>query len=266
MRNFLILVILAAAGVAGYLYLNRAQPEQTQDSPVVKQDELSKMAAQRQIDTAQAQRHIDNLTAAPEQAIEIGKANNFVTQEQLLKLPTDLATAIAATEAVNDSNGNAITYGINLEKIGDSVHPQHKAVPASQLPMADQVRLKELLNNPDNPAGTLFYIHGVSDSDTQGLWGIIQSGLIDTFAKGIQLKTQLISADIPQQADERLPNSTSSFLGAILDKKVKDTYVYNYHKGLLGQNPDMITPGQELIVVTFNPDELIAIYNHFAHQ
>lgn len=264
MRNILILVLLGAAAVAGYLYLNQTQPEHAPDSPVVKQDELSKMAAQRQIDTSQAQRHIDNITAAPETAIEIDKANDFVTQDQLLKLPTDLATAIAATEAVND--GNATTYGINLEKIGDSVHPQHKAVPASQLPMADQVRLKELLNNPDNPAGTLFYIHGVSNSDKQGLWGIIQSGLIDTFAKGIQLKTQLISADIPQQADERLPNSASSFLGSILDEKVKDTYVYNYHKGILGQNPDMITPGQELIVVTFNPDELIAIYNHFAHQ
>ncbi|WP_299195677.1 hypothetical protein [uncultured Amphritea sp.] len=264
MRNFLILIIVAVAGVAGYLYLNQTQPEQTLNTPKVEQDELSKIAVQRQIDKAQAQRHIENLTAEPEQAIEIHKANNFVTQDQLLKLPTDLATAIAATEAVND--GSATTYGINLEKIGGSVQPQHKAVPASQLPQADQIRLKELLNNPDNPAGTLFYIHGVSNSDNQGLWGIIQSGLIDTFAKGIQLKAQLISADIPEQADERLPNSTSSFLGSILDKKVKDTYVYNYHKGILGQNPNIITPGQELIVVTFNPDELIEIYNHFAHH
>ncbi|SEQ11849.1 hypothetical protein SAMN03080615_00506 [Amphritea atlantica] len=261
MRNVLILLILAGIGIAGYLYLNPAQLAQT-PPPEVRQDELSKMAVQRE--TEKAQRHIDNLTAAPEQAIEIGTANNFVTQDQLLKLPTDLATAIAATEAVKE--GDAKTYGINLEQIGNSLHPQHKAVPTSQLPLADQVRLKELLNNPDNPAGTLFYIHGVSDADKQGLWGIIQSGLIDTFAKGIQLKAQLISADIPQEADERLPNSTSSFLGSILDQKVKDTYVYNYHKGILGQNPNLITPGQELIVVTFSQDELIDIYNHFAQQ
>lgn len=264
MRNFLILIILAAAGVAGYLYFNKNQPEQTTETAQVKQDELSKIAEQRKAEKAEAQRHIDNVTAAPETAIDIEKANNFVTEDQLLQLPTDLATAIATTIAVSD--GNATTYGIQLEKIGSAVHPQHEAVPASKLPQADQIRLKELLNNPDNPAGTLFYIHGVSSSDQQGLWGIIQHGLIDTFAEGIQLKSQLISADIPQQADERLPNSTSSFLGSILDKKVKDTYVYNYHKGILGRNPNIITPGQELIVVTFNPDELIEIYTHFAHQ
>ena len=258
MRNFLILIILAVAGVAGYLYFNPPLQEdkQTQTQPPeIKPDELSKIAAQR---------HIDNLTSEPEQAIEIGKANNFVTQDQLLKLPTDLATAIAATEAV--SEGSATTYGINLEQIGNSVPSQHKAIPAGELPMADQIRLKELLNNPDNAAGTLFYIHGVTDTDKQGLWNIIQSGLIDTFATGIQLKTRLISADIPREADERLANSTSSFLGTILDQKVKDTYVYNYHKGILGQNPNLITPGQELIVVTFSQDELIDIYNHFAHQ
>ncbi len=256
MRNFLILIILAVAGVAGYLYINPPLQKQEQaPSPEIKQDELSKMAAQR---------HIDNLTSEPEQAIEIDKANNFVTQDQLLKLPTDLATASATTEAVNGES--VTTYGINLEQIGNSAEPQHRVIPASELPMADQIRLKELLNNPDSAAGTLFYIHGVTDSDKQGLWGIIQSGLIDTFARGIQLKTKLISADIPQAADERLPNSSSSFLGAILDQKVKDTYVYNYHKGILGQNPNLITPGQELIVVTFSQDELIDIYNHFAFQ
>lgn len=258
MRNFLILIILAVAGVAGYLYFNPPLQEQElaqAQPPEIKPDELSKMAAKR---------HIDSLTSEPEQVIEISKANNFVTQEQLLKLPTDLATAIAATEAV--SGGSATTYGINLEQIGNSVSSQHRTIPAGELPMADQIRLKELLNNPDSAEGTLFYIHGVSEADKQGLWGIIQSGLIDTFTKGIQLETRLISADIPREADERLANSTSSFLGTILDQKVKDTYVYNYHKGILGQNPNLITPGQELIVVTFSQDELIRIYNHFAHQ
>ncbi len=96
--------------------------------------------------------------------------------------------------------------------------------------------------------------------------GIIQSGLIHTFAQGIQLDSSLISATIPKSADERLTNSTSSFLGAILDRKVKDTYVYNFEKGILGRNPDLINPGQELIIVTFTNAELISIYNHFANQ
>ncbi|WP_417222041.1 hypothetical protein [Amphritea sp.] len=253
MRNLLILVILAVAGFAGYLFLN-----QSQQSPIVQpkiqQDELSKMAAQR---------HIESLTAKPDQVIEIGKANNFVTQDQLLKLPTT-QTATAGTQAVGD--GNAITFGVQLDTIGNTPQHQNAIILASQLPMADQIRLKELLNNPDNTADTLFYIHGVNAADKQGLWGIIQQGLIDTFSSGIQLEKQKISAEIPLEADERLANRNSSFLGTILDGKVKDTYVYNYHKGVLGQNPDLITPGQELIIVTFSQDELIEIYQHFSQQ
>lgn len=254
MRNLLILIILAAAGVGGYLYLNPPQPSQV-TTPNVQPDELSKMAAKR---------HIENLTSKPDQVIEIGQANNFVTQDQLLKLPTEQTTAAAGTHAVDDAN--AITFGVQLETIGNSQQHQNAIILASQLPMADQIRLKELLNNPDNAADTLFYIHGVNAGDKQGLWGIIQQGLIDTFASGIQLEKQTISAAIPMEADERLENKNSSFLGTILDEKVKDTYVYNYHKGVLGQNPDLITPGQELIIVTFSQDELIDIYNHFTQQ
>jgi hypothetical protein len=31
----------------------------------------------------------------------------------------------------------------------------------------------------------------------------------------------------------------------------------------MGQNPDMIRPGQELLIVRFTPEELVAIYKHF---
>jgi hypothetical protein len=255
MRNILILVILAIASFGGYLFLNQQQPTQSVSSPKPQQDELSRMAAER---------HIENLTSKPEQVIEIGQANNFVTQDQLLQLPAGKATAEAGLEAIKSDN--ATTFGIQLEQIGNPSQSQNKIISITQLPAADQIRLQELLNNPDNAAGTLFYIHGVSNSDKQGLWGIIQSGLIDTFARGIQLNNQQISTDIPQIADERLANSTSSFLGSVLDEKVKDTYVYNYAKGVLGQNPNLINPGQELIIVSFTEDELINIYNHFSNQ
>ncbi len=255
MRNILILVILAVVSFGGYLFLNQQQPTQSVSNPEPQQDELSRMAAER---------HIENLTSEPEQVIEIGQANNFVTQDQLLQLPAGKATAEAGLEAIKSDT--ATTFGIQLEQIGNPNQPQKEIISITQLPAADQIRLQELLNNPDNAAGTLFYIHGVSNSDKQGLWGIIQSGLIDTFARGIQLNNQQIRTDIPQVADERLANSTSSFLGSVLDEKVKDTYVYNYAKGVLGQNPNLINPGQELIIVSFTQDELINIYNHFSNQ
>ncbi len=130
----------------------------------------------------------------------------------------------------------------------------------------NQIKLQALLNNPDTAKNQVFFIHAVTGGDEQGLWGIIQNGVIKTFAKGIRIQDRMITANIPRQADERLANRSSSFLGAILDRKVKDTYVYNYQKGILGQNPNLITPGQELIIVSFEEAELIAIYNHFINQ
>ncbi|MDO6562184.1 hypothetical protein Q4488_02205 [Amphritea sp. 1_MG-2023] len=251
MRNLLILIVLASVGVGGYLYLNAPQSNQI-SAPATPQDELSKLAAKR---------HIESLTAKPDEVIEIGAANNFVTENQLLKLPVDKTTTEAGTQAIDDDH--ATTFGVQLNTIGHSAQQQNAIILASNLPLADQIRLKELLNNPDSGADRLFYIHGVNETDKQGLWGIIQQGLIETFASGIQLKDQKIRADIPSQADERLANKNSSFLGTILDEKVKDTYVYNYHQGVLGQNPDLITPGQELIIVSFHQEELIDIYKHF---
>lgn len=255
MRNILILIILAIVAFGGYLFLNQQPTTPTVSTPQPQQDELSRMAAER---------HIESLTSKPEQAIEIGQANNFVTQHQLLKLPADKAITEAGLEVIESDN--ATTFGVTLDKIGNSSQSKNRVIAITQLPAADQIRLQELLNNPDNATDTLFYIHGVSHSDKQGLWGIIQSGLIDTFARGIQLDNQQIRTDIPEVADERLSNHTSSFLGTILDEKVKDTYVYNYAKGVLGQNPNLINPGQELIIVSFTQEELINIYNHFSNQ
>ncbi|BBB26657.1 hypothetical protein [Amphritea japonica] len=255
MRSILIVVLLIIGGLGAYLLLQQPQSAAPVGTPKQQPDELSRMAAER---------HIDNLTSKPEQIIEIGQANNFVTRDQLLQLPAGKATTTAGTEAIE--SGNATTFGVQLEQIGSPSQPQKKMLSVGQLPQADQIKLQELLNNPDTAADTLFYIHGVSDADKQGLWGIIQSGLIDTFARGIQLENRQISTDIPQVADERMANSTSSFLGSILDEKVKDTYVYNYAKGVLGHNPNLINPGQELIIVSFTQDELINIYNHFNKQ
>jgi hypothetical protein len=52
----------------------------------------------------------------------------------------------------------------------------------------------------------------------------------------------------------------------VLDDKVRETYIYNYEQGLVGQNPDLIHPGQQLVVVTFTEDELVQIYHHFMSE
>jgi hypothetical protein len=69
--------------------------------------------------------------------------------------------------------------------------------------------------------------------------------------------------EIPPDADQRLEDQSSSYLGRMIDQKTRSTYVYNYEKGSMGRNPDLIYPGQELVIVGFSPEELISIYEHF---
>lgn len=258
MRNLFIIVLLVGIGYAGYtFYQDKAvQPSETQPvAQPAQPDELSKMAARQ---------HIEKLTQGSQEPIGIDQADHFVTEDQLLKIPAQ-KQASAGTESVQSSETQS--FAVQLNSFGEEKTPASGQVIRSDiLPSDNQIRLQELLSDPDNTSGKLFYIHGVTEGDRQGLWGIIQSGLISTFARGIELKEDRIIADIPQTADERLENSSSSFLGSILDRKVQNTYVYNYQKGILGQNPNLITPGQELIIVTFTEAELIEIYNHFAGQ
>ena len=117
---------------------------------------------------------------------------------------------------------------------------------------------------------SLFYLHRVTGEDVQGLWGIIQTGLIRNFRQGIRLQRngaeQNVSVLIPADADEPLPTGLSSFLGKILHQKVSTSYVYNFNTHTMGYDPNIIHPGQELILIRFSGEELKDIYQFFAEQ
>lgn len=181
---------------------------------------------------------------------------------------TTLATVASSSFAVETSTGlktqqptaTALTQQVLI--VGQTTsRPLH-------ITNTGEIRLKELLDQPEKSKNQLFYLHAVRDTDKQGLWGIIQYALIDTFTNGITLpnKQHAVTAEIPTDADERLHDSRSSFLGHVLQNKVDETYVYNYAKGSLGQNPDLITPGQQLVIVTFSEEELIQIYDYFVQH
>ena len=126
--------------------------------------------------------------------------------------------------------------------------------------------LNELLNTPENSGeDQVYFIHAVTHDDTQGLWGIVQTGLTQRFAQGIQLSSQnsVIQTHIPKTADERLADNSSSFLGHVLNNKVADIFVYNYKEGRLGDDPNLIVPGQQLVIVRFAEKELVEVYNNF---
>ena len=150
------------------------------------------------------------------------------------------------TVADSDTFLNVVTrpYRIESATLADILR-QHKA------------------ENPDS----IFYLHTVQPTDEQGIWGIVHFGLIDNFARGMAIRhgkdIETYTVRIPRDADERLEDQSSSFLGKLIDRKTKDSYVYNFREHRMGRNPDRIYPGQELVIINFEPEELISIYRHF---
>ncbi|MCC5797217.1 MAG: hypothetical protein JJU48_07815 [Methylophaga sp.] len=134
-----------------------------------------------------------------------------------------------------------------------------------------QFALRDIIPDSDIPDNTLYYLHRVTERDRLGLWGIIQSGLIEQFRTGLRIEgvgynRDLIRVTIPADADQPLPSGLSSFLGRVLFDKVKTSYIYNFNTQTMGQNPNLIYPGQELIVIQFSQEELRDIYLFFAEQ
>ncbi|MDZ7735852.1 MAG: hypothetical protein U5P41_06975 [Gammaproteobacteria bacterium] len=114
---------------------------------------------------------------------------------------------------------------------------------------------------------SIFYVRNVTEEDVQGLWGIVHNGLVKNFASGIALRRgqeiRNYQVDIPSNADERLADQSSSFLGKMIDQKTHESYVYNYQQGIMGKNPDLVHAGQEIVIIGFTPKELYKIYEHF---
>jgi hypothetical protein len=264
MQRLLLIVTVILAITAVWLFL---EPPASQDSAA----EAPISDAMRQ----QAQAHIDQITADADQPIAIGSANNFVSARQLLLLPDSQVLSDDVTLEMERGPGlideaAATAYAVDLRPLKPRSHDplsgRNESIERGTLPqLAGQVTLQELLSNPELANGKVFYIHAVNELDKEGLWGILNEGLIESFAQGLDLPRigGRISVDIPEDADERLRDRSSSFLGQVLDDKVHETYIYNYQQGLLGENPDLIRPGQQLVVVTFTEEELVRIYHHF---
>ncbi len=124
-----------------------------------------------------------------------------------------------------------------------------------------------LMETDQQPGKNVYYVRNVTEDDVQGIWGIVHNGLIDNFATGIALRRgetiRKYRIDIPRDADEMRGDSTSSYLGRLIQQKTSESFVYNFRQGKMGRNPDLIYPGQEIIIIKFSTDELINIYRHF---
>lgn len=268
MQRLLLVLVIAIAVAASYLYLDQ------QDKEV---SNASNPASIPPAEQTQAREHINRLTQGSNQPIEISKADNFVTADQLLKLPENkietAAALVTETQAeLQESPPEQLTSTIAVNPLGNVIGgAKEKRIVTDTvtqpLVMSGQIKLQELLDDPDQSAQKVYFIHAVNEGDDEGLWGIIQHGLMRTFTSGLSLPglDKTVYVDIPKEADERLEDKRSSFLGQVLKNKVDQTYIYNYQKGILGDNPDLIQPGQQLVIVTFTEQELIGIYHHFVN-
>lgn len=159
-----------------------------------------------------------------------------------------------------------------LGELGTIGVDHNKAVKATINHGEQTLSINEIIQQQDAiPDDAIFYLHRVTDKDYQGLWGIIQSGLIDTFRQGISLKgiarnKERVQITIPSDADEKLPNGLSSFLGKLLNNKVGSTYIYNYQTKAMGFDPNVIHPGQQLILIRFGENELKDVYQFFSEK
>jgi len=173
------------------------------------------------------------------------------------------------TEDVAETNPDAESAAAAEDETVAAATPAFRGTEEAPAPRAT-ITIRELLEGTiEIGEHDVFYVHAVTPSDYQGLWGIIQKGVTENFARGVRItnagRTDTYRVAVPADADEVLEDNSSSPLGLMIHRKSRETIVYNRKLGRLTQDPDVtIFPGNELIIVGFKPEELISLYKHFS--
>jgi len=191
--------------------------------------------------------------------------------QQISKPLADLLNQLDADEIITLVTYTKHSKKITIGELTNSGIDLSQTVTATINHGIQKLTIKEIIQSSDMPDSALFYLHRVSNHDQQGLWGIIQAGLINKFREGLRIEgisrsKDLIQVTIPSDADERLTSGLSSFLGKILNHKVDSSYIYNFNTQSMGRDPNIIHPGQQLIMIHFSSDELKQIYQFFSDK
>ena len=213
---------------------------------------------------------MENRTIHPDTPIRVLKEDGVIVETTPGKLMADSSiTPDTPIKVVEKVERVAVTTPEELRKTAPSLDTPIKVIVEKP---GEALTLAQLLPGERDLQKDTFYVHAVTGEDLQGIWGILQRGLMDQFLKGVAIPAgeipqgQPLQLRIPEDADEPRRNGYSSFLGRVLDRKTKESYVYNYSSGRMGKNPDYIYPGQELVISRFSREELVEIYKHFARK
>jgi hypothetical protein len=214
---------------------------------------------------------MENRTIPPDARIRILREDGVIMETTPRELMADSSiTPDTPIKVIEKVEKVVVTTPEELQKTAPSPETPIKVVLEKP---GEPITLSQLFPGKKGLQKDTFYIHAVTMGDVQGIWGIIQRGLMDQFLKGIPIpggeeisREQVLQLKIPEDADEPRRDGYSSFLGRFLDSKTRESYVYNYTSGRMGQNPDYIFPGQELVISRFSKKELVEIYKHFRRQ
>ncbi|MFW5427511.1 MAG: hypothetical protein ACKE8G_00990 [Methylophagaceae bacterium] len=184
--------------------------------------------------------------------------------------PDDFLKKEQEAEAFVSQLALATTEPITVDENNDQF-VRHDSVITLANTDKQALAIKDIIQDDAMADDALFYVHSVTSKDVQGLWGIVQTGLIDKFRQGLRINgisqnKDVLQAVIPANADEQLPSGLSSFLGNILSNKVDSSYIYNLNSQKMGHDSNIIHPGQQLVVIHFTPEELKQIYQFFSEQ
>ena len=198
----------------------------------------------------------------------VSGAGPAAATEDELAAPSE-TTAGKPTEDVAETVPDAESAAAAEDESVAGATPAFRGTEETPAPQAT-ITIRELLEGTvEIGEYDVFYVHAVTPDDYQGLWGIIQKGVTENFARGVRItnagRTDTYRVAVPADADEVLEDSSSSPLGLMIHRKSRETIVYNRKLGRLTRDPDVtIFPGNELIIVGFKPEELISLYKHFS--
>lgn len=202
----------------------------------------------------------------------VGKDNTIHEETVRQALAEHEKTPQKAIPVVRNTHYYEITTPAKLAK-DKSITPT-TTIEVIRKPYAtESATVRELLeaNHQKVDSRSVFYLRTVRVTDIDGIWGIVRDGLVDNFARGMAIRrgeaVDTYRIDIPRHADALLPDQSSSFLGKLIWEKSFESHVYNYRLHRMGENPNRIYPGQEIVIIRFSPNELLSIYKHFLdHQ
>jgi len=242
-----------------------------EDLPVGAKSEIKILVEEEKTIITTPRELLSNRTIHPDTPIRILKEGGIVTETTPRKLMADPSiTPDTPIKIIEKVEKVTVTTPEELQKMAMSPETPIKVIVEKP---GETLTLSQLLQEKRDLGEDTFYVHAVTREDAQGIWGIIQHGLMDQFLRGVPVgvelgvpKRRVLTLKISEDADEPDDGGYSSFLGKVLVRKTKESYVYNHTSGRMGKNPDYIFPGQELVISRFSKKELVEIYKHFSQN